>query len=101
MTLGVCSFCGEQPVAAWFEGPDFRAFVTRAGDVRAEEAWLACASCLQLVEADDADRLAERGMKRLVRRGADQEKAMAFARRAHEQFWSARSGNQPDSGIVD
>jgi len=40
---GDCSFCGERPVAAWFEGPTFRTFVRRSTEVRAEEAWLACA----------------------------------------------------------
>lgn len=40
-----CSFCGESPTVAWFEAPDFRTFVDRAEKVRAEEAWLACATC--------------------------------------------------------
>jgi hypothetical protein len=42
---GNCSFCGERPVAAWFEGPTVKTFVRSSADVRAEEAWLACAVC--------------------------------------------------------
>lgn len=64
----VCSFCGEQPVAAWFEGPHFRNAVDSADKVRAEEAWLSCAVCLALVEADDREGLVERGMERLHRK---------------------------------
>lgn len=52
---GNCSFCGERPVAAWFEGPSFRTFVRSSVEVRAEEAWLACAICLGLVEANDRE----------------------------------------------
>jgi hypothetical protein len=65
---GNCSFCGTRPVVAWFEGPTFTTFVRRSTDVRAEEAWLACATCLSLVEADDRDALARRGAERLRRR---------------------------------
>jgi hypothetical protein len=45
---GNCSFCGERPVAAWFEGPSFRTFVRSSAEVRAEGAWLACAISLVL-----------------------------------------------------
>ena len=41
---GNCSFCGERPVAAWFEGPTYETFVRSSAEVRAEEAWLACAT---------------------------------------------------------
>ena len=51
----VCSFCGEQPVAGWFEGPHFRNAVDLADKVLAEEAWLACAFCLALVDANDRE----------------------------------------------
>jgi hypothetical protein len=61
---GNCSFCGERPVAAWFEGPSFRTFVRSSAEVRAEEAWLACETCLALVETDDREGLARRGAKR-------------------------------------
>jgi hypothetical protein len=45
---GNCSFCGERPVAAWFEGPSFRTFVRSSAEVRAEEAWLAAGYALVL-----------------------------------------------------
>jgi hypothetical protein len=61
---GNCSFCGERTVAAWFEGPSFRTFVRSSGEIRAEEAWLACETCLVLVEEDDRDGLARRGARR-------------------------------------
>ena len=54
---GNCSFCGARPVAAWFEAPTFRTFVRSSADVRAEGAWLACAVCLALVEANDHEGL--------------------------------------------
>jgi hypothetical protein len=31
---GNCSFCGERPVAAWFEGPTFKTFVRSSAEVR-------------------------------------------------------------------
>lgn len=65
MESGVCSFCGESPVAAWFEGPTFTTLVRTSTAVRAEEAWLTCARCLVLVEAQDRDALALRGVARL------------------------------------
>jgi hypothetical protein len=61
---GNCSFCGERPVAAWFEGPSFRTFVRSSAEVRAEGAWLACETCLALVKTDDREGLARRGAKR-------------------------------------
>jgi hypothetical protein len=61
---GTCSFCGTRPVAAWFEGPDFRTFVRSSAEVRAKEAWLAREMCLALVEADDRHELARRGAER-------------------------------------
>jgi hypothetical protein len=63
----VCSFCGERPVVAWFEGPDFRTRVSSPDEVRAEEAWLACATCLRLVDANDRESLAVRGSGALAR----------------------------------
>jgi hypothetical protein len=32
---GNCSFCGERPIAAWFEGPSFRTFVRSSAEVQA------------------------------------------------------------------
>jgi hypothetical protein len=69
---GNCSFCGERPVAAWFEGPSFRTFVRSSAEVRAEEAWLACGICLGLVEANDREGLVVRGVDRLRRRDRDE-----------------------------
>ena len=69
---GSCSFCGERPVAAWFEGPTFRTFVRSSADVRAEEAWLVCAVCLALVEANDREGLVERGAERQRRRDREE-----------------------------
>ena len=86
---GNCSFCGERPVAAWFEGPTFRTLVRSSAEVRAEEAWLACAACLALVETDDRDALAVRGTRR--RKGWASEGAEAIEREMqNERFWRWR-----------
>lgn len=86
---GNCSFCGERPVAAWFEGPTFRTFVRSSAEVRSGEAWLACAICLSLVEADDREGLAQRGTRRPA--GWASEGAEAITREMHnEQFWRPR-----------
>lgn len=86
---GNCSFCGERPVAAWFEGPTFRTFVRSSAEVRSGEAWLACAICLALVEADDREGLAKRGTRRPA--GSASEGAEAVMREMHdEQFWRPR-----------
>jgi hypothetical protein len=86
---GNCSFCGEGPVAAWFEGPSFRTFVRSSAEVRAEEAWLACATCLALVETDDRDGLARRGAKR--RGSIAGERGEAMAREMQNRlFWTQR-----------
>jgi len=83
------SFCGERPVAAWFEGPSFRTFVRSSAEVRAEEAWLACATCLALVETDDREGLAIRGTKRL--RGWAGGGAEAIQREMQDRlFWRHR-----------
>jgi hypothetical protein len=87
----VCSFCGEQPVVAWFEGPDFLASVDAAEKVRAEEAWLTCSTCLQLVQRDDREGLAIRGVKRVRRHGTEPEGIVEAARTFHERFWAARA----------
>jgi len=86
---GNCSLCGERPVAAWFEGPSFRTFVRSSAEVRAEEAWLACATCLALVETDDREGLAIRGTKRL--RGWAGGGAEAIQREMQDRlFWRHR-----------
>jgi hypothetical protein len=92
--LGNCSFCGERPVVAWFESPSFTTFVRHSTDVRAEGAWLSCATCLTLVERDDRDGLARRGAERLRRRRpADVDRHVAEKiKRDHQQklFWQPR-----------
>jgi hypothetical protein len=86
---GHCSFCGERPVAAWFEGPTYKTFVRSSAEVRAEEAWLACATCLALVEANDREGLAVRGTRRP--RGWASEGAEAITREMqNKQFWHKR-----------
>lgn len=82
----VCSFCGEGPVVAWFEGPDFTVSVDGPEKVRAEEAWLACSTCLLLVEAGDRDSLVRRGVGRLRGDQRDLENVSAAVRLSHEQF---------------
>lgn len=99
---GNCSFCGERPVTAWFEGPTFRTFVRSSAEVRAEEAWLACAVCLALVEANDREGLVERGVERLRRRDREEGRQRSptegvwlqqMTRDHHEElFWGARQG---------
>jgi hypothetical protein len=86
---GTCSFCGQRPVAAWLEGPTFRPYVRRSADVRAGEAWLACQTCLSLVESNDRDELARRGARRL--RASPAEHTVRIARETQdEEFWSKR-----------
>jgi hypothetical protein len=86
---GNCSFCGERPVAAWFEGPSFTTFVCSSVEVRAEEAWLACATCLALVETDDRGGLARRGARR--KGWSSSEGAESIAREMqNELFWRQR-----------
>jgi hypothetical protein len=87
---GPCSFCGESPTVAWFEGPHFRTFVDAGDKVRADEAWTACARCLELVQANDREELVERGMRRLGDR-AEPERTRAMTRRLQDKFWVARS----------
>ncbi len=84
-----CSFCGESPTVAWFEGPHFRVSVDAADKVSTEEAWTACARCLELVQANDREGLARRGMTRLGGH-VDPERALALTRDLQDKFWAAR-----------
>lgn len=86
---GNCSFCGERPIVAWFEGPTFRTFVRSSVEVRAEEAWLACATCLELVESDDRDGLARRDATRDARSWSDRAETIAREMQ-NELFWCKR-----------
>jgi hypothetical protein len=76
-------------VVAWFEAPSFTTFVRSLADVRANEAWLACAICLALVETDDREGLAVRGARRP--RGRAGEGAEAIEREMQDNlFWRHR-----------
>jgi hypothetical protein len=92
-----CSFCGGSLVVAWFEGPHFQTSVDSPDKVRADEAWLACSTCLDLVEAGDRDGLVQRGIARVGRRGmASPDLSAIQVRRQFEAlFWTARSEGQP------
>jgi hypothetical protein len=86
---GNCTFCGQGPIVAWFEGPSFGTFVRSSAEVRAEKAWLACATCLALVETDDREGLAMRGTRRP--RGRASEGAEAIEREMQDKrFWRHR-----------
>jgi hypothetical protein len=92
---GVCSFCGERPVVAWFEGPTFRTFVRSSTDVRANEVFLACETCLELVETDDRTGLAERGAARKRRR--PDARTVEIARQdQREAFWQRRRSDRSE-----
>jgi hypothetical protein len=85
---GNCSFCGEGPVAAWFEGPTFKTFVRSSAEVSSDEAWLTCATCLALVESD-RESLVARGMKRFGTKAS--EGAEAITRETqNRRFWRQR-----------
>jgi thiamine phosphate synthase YjbQ (UPF0047 family) len=98
----VCSFCGDSPAVAWFEGPRFRNVVDSADEVRTGEAWVACAVCRALVEANDREALVERDLARQLRRDTErgrerslnEEVTMRRTTRSHLEklFWAARSG---------
>lgn len=85
-----CSFCGEGPTVAWFEGPHFRVSVDAADKVRGGEAWTACDRCFQLVQTHDREELARRGTRRLEE-GVEPERALAMTLELQDKFWAARS----------
>ncbi|HEU4356165.1 MAG TPA: hypothetical protein VFT27_11300 [Actinomycetota bacterium] len=93
----VCSFCGDGAVVVWFEGPDFRNAVDSADKVRSDEAYLACATCRALIEANDRDALAARELVRQRRKGGlkpgvtDQLIIESKRRHLEDTFWTARS----------
>jgi hypothetical protein len=94
----VCSFCGDQAVVVWFEGPDFRSAVQSANEVRSDEAYLACAACLALIDANDREGLAARSLVRQQRRGglqpgvAEKDVVRVQLKHLEDTFWAARSG---------
>lgn len=77
----------------WFEGPDLLTFVAAPEKVRADEAWLACSTCLSLVQAGDRNALVQRGTQRIRKRsksGGDSPNIEPAVDRMHERFWAAR-----------
>lgn len=93
----VCSFCGDRAVVVWFEGPDFRSAVQSADQVRANEAYLACAVCLALIEANDREGLAARELVRQQRKGGlkpgvTEQDVVRMGRHLTDIFWAARAG---------
>jgi hypothetical protein len=98
---GNCSFCGERPVVAWFEGPSLTTFVRSSAEVRAREAWVTCQVCLGLVEANDREGLVERSIERRRRRDREEgrtwtpseEAGLRRMQRDHLErlFWAPRA----------
>ena len=89
----MCTFCGDDGVVAWFPGPDFAAFVDSPQAVGATEAWLACTTCLALVEGEEREELVWRAIARLRWRaelGAGSPPMEPLVRQMHQRFWSAR-----------
>lgn len=91
----VCSFCGDERVLAWFQGPDFGTFVDDPDEVTAGESWLACETCLALVQGNEREELVWRGIVRIRWRadlGVDSPPTEPLVRQMHQRFWSARPG---------
>jgi hypothetical protein len=80
----VCSFCSAPPVA-WYEGPDFVKSVPSAKEVRSEEAWLACGTCVRLVNEGDREALVLRSAQDLL---------MGIRENFDSVFWARRDGAQ-------
>lgn len=102
----VCSFCGDQAVVVWFEGPDFLSAVQSADQVRASEAYLACAVCVALVEANDREGLAARELVRQQRKGGlkpgvTEQDVVRMGRHSTDIFWAARSGETVMTNDLD
>ena len=102
----VCSFCGDQAVVVWFEGPDFLSAVQSADQVRASEAYLACAVCLSLIEANDREGLAARELVRQQRKGGlkpgvTEQDVVRMGRHSTDIFWAARSGETVMTNDLD
>jgi len=90
---GVCSFCGDETVVAWFVGPDFATAVDSLEGVNGVETWPACATCMSLVEQGDRDELLWRGIGRLRWRadlGTESPPMEPLVRQMHQRFWAAR-----------
>lgn len=83
-------------MVVWFEGPDFRNPVDSAQKVRSDEAYLACATCLASIEANDREALAARELVRQRRKGGlkpdvtEQDVIRTKLRVLEDTFWAAR-----------
>jgi hypothetical protein len=93
----VCSFCGDQAVVVWFEGPDFQNAVRSANQVRSGEAYLACGVCFALIEANDREGLAARELVRQRRKGVlkpggTEQDVVQMGRHLTDILWATRSG---------
>ena len=90
---GVCGFCGDDRVLAWFLGPDYASYMGRPQEEAAYQAWLACATCLALVESDEREELLWRAIARLRWRaelGAGSPPMEPLVRQMHQRFWLVR-----------
>src|SRR5262249_62432319 len=89
-----CSFCGETPVVAWFQGPDFRVAVDSPEKVSGtDEVWVACSTCRDLVDRGDREHLVERNILRHRRRHPTSPSPPPEQVRIHldQRFWTPRS----------
>ena len=78
-----CSFCGAMPPVAWYEGPDFVRSVPSADEVRSEEAWLACDTCVRLVDQGDREALVLRSAQDTLMSIRDQFDSLFWVPRDH------------------
>jgi hypothetical protein len=86
---GVCSFCGARTIGGYLAGPSFKTHVRQPSDVRGQEAYIVCDTCLGLIEADDRRGLAERSARRYTDT-PDARRVEMILRDQHESLWSRR-----------
>jgi hypothetical protein len=88
----VCTFCGERPVIAWFDGPVKTIWLEEPELFDfSDDDYLACATCFGLIETGDRDRLSRREMHRMRDIGAAEfpHLALLVARISQMPFWDA------------
>jgi hypothetical protein len=88
----VCTFCGERPIVAWFDGPVKTIWLEEPELFEfSDDDYLACPTCLELIEAGDRDRLSRREMDRMRDIGAAgfPHFALLVARMSQVPFWDA------------
>ena len=97
----VCTFCGERPVVAWFNGPLRTIWVEAPTSLPAAtpDDFFACTACMKLIEGGDRDGLCRRGVYRMRDIGA--EKFPHLARVVtwldQEEFWKVWSSRREES----